>query len=273
MDKAIKILCVDDEPNVLSAVKRIFLDDEYIIYTALTGEEGFELLEREEVQIVISDYRMPGIDGIAFLKRVYRRWPDTIRIVLSGYADISIIVAAINEGHIYKFIPKPWNDDELKLTISHAVEKYFLHKRNIELTMTLKTRNDELSRLNEKLELLVKERTENLDFRNKIVVSYQNILNFIPAGIVGLDLNGDIVLSNSAWINITRSGWHIMGKNLEGNLPEEITRFFEEVKAKGFVRKDFTILGTRGIMAGSLMDEGEHQKGVIMVFTPLDGLA
>jgi response regulator RpfG family c-di-GMP phosphodiesterase len=121
----IRILCVDDERNVLRALERLFLDEDYEIISACSGEEGLLILEREEnIQIVISDYRMPGMTGVEFLREVCRRRPETLRIVLSGYANTAAVVEAINEGGIYKFIPKPWDDDELKSTIQRGLEKY-----------------------------------------------------------------------------------------------------------------------------------------------------
>lgn len=135
MDESVKILCVDDEPNVLKALNRLFMDEDYEIFSAASGEEGLALLaEQWDIQVVISDYRMPGMNGVDFLKAVHDGWPDTIRIVLSGYADTASVVAAINEGQIYKFIGKPWNDDELKATISQAIESYGLERKNQALT-------------------------------------------------------------------------------------------------------------------------------------------
>jgi two-component system NtrC family sensor kinase len=130
----IKILCVDDERNVLRALERIFLDDDYEIAIAGSGDEGLKIMEESgPFQVVISDYRMPVMNGVDFLKVVYDRWPETVRIVLSGYADAGAVMAAINEGHIYRFIPKPWNDDELRVTIQNCLEHYFFQKRNHEL--------------------------------------------------------------------------------------------------------------------------------------------
>lgn len=126
-----KILFIDDEPNVLAALERAFIDEEYQIFTATSGEEGLAAFAREgPFQMVISDYRMPHMNGDEFLKEVYERWPATKRVVLSGYADVAAIVAAINKGHIYKFIPKPWNDDELRMTVRHCLDLYYLHKKN-----------------------------------------------------------------------------------------------------------------------------------------------
>lgn len=128
-DEEIKILFVDDEENVLRAVKRIFYSDDYIILTATSGREGLDILEREKnIPVVLSDYRMPFMNGIAFLKEVYARWPSTIRIVFSGHADATSISSAITEGLIYKVISKPWDDKELKLAISNAIESH-LHLR------------------------------------------------------------------------------------------------------------------------------------------------
>ncbi|MEA2102015.1 MAG: response regulator, partial [Thermodesulfobacteriota bacterium] len=129
MGDEISILCVDDEENVLKSLKRIFMDEEdYTIFTAICGQDGLDILEETpDIQIIVADYRMPGMNGVEFLQKVYEKWPDTIRIVLSGYADTASIVDAINKGHIYKFIPKPWNDDELMVTISNAIDRYLLY--------------------------------------------------------------------------------------------------------------------------------------------------
>lgn len=167
----VKILCVDDERNVLRSLERIFLDDDYEIVTAGSGDEGLEIMSEagDSFQVVVSDYRMPVMNGVEFLKAVYERWPDTVRIVLSGYADAGAIVAAINEGHIYKFIPKPWNDEELRVTIQNCLERYFLLKKNRELF-------DELARTNQALEQKVLERTEALELRNKALEFSQTML-------------------------------------------------------------------------------------------------
>ncbi len=151
MDENITILCVDDERNVLKSLIRLFLDCEYTILTATSGKEGLNLLEKEDAQIIISDYRMPVMNGAEFLKEVFQLYPKTVRIVLSGYADADSILSAINEGHIYKFIPKPWDDNELKVTILNAIERYFLVKKNEELTVELMKKNKELTELNNKL--------------------------------------------------------------------------------------------------------------------------
>lgn len=186
----VRILCVDDERNVLRALERIFLDDEYEIVLAGSGDEGLKVMEESgPFQIIISDYRMPVMDGVEFLKSVYERWPETVRIVLSGYADAGAIVAAINDGHIYKFIPKPWNDEELRVTIQNCLERYFLQKKNRELLA-------ELAAANQALEEKVHQRTEQLELRNRALEFSQNLLGNLPVGVVGIDVSGMIAYCN-----------------------------------------------------------------------------
>jgi two-component system NtrC family sensor kinase len=160
MEERVRILCVDDEKNVLRALERLFLDDDYEVIAVQSGSEGLEMLRNvSPVHLVISDYRMPGMNGVDFLKEVCNGWPTTVRIVLSGYADTAAIVSAINEGQIYKFIPKPWNDDELKVTVANAIERYFLFKKNLELTSQLTKKNEELIGLNRELKKLLEEKS------------------------------------------------------------------------------------------------------------------
>lgn len=195
----VRILCVDDERNVLRSLERIFLDDEYEMVTAGSGSEGLEILKEsnDSFQVVVSDYRMPVMNGVEFLKQVFELWPDTVRIVLSGYADAGAIVAAINEGHIYKFIPKPWNDEELRVTIQNCLERYFLLKKNRELL-------DELANANQVLEQKVQQRTEELELRNRVLEFSQSMLGNLPVGVVGIDENGLIAHCNSAAAAILR---------------------------------------------------------------------
>lgn len=151
MKEPARILFVDDEQNVLHAVERMLLDEDYVIATASSGKEGLDFLEKNEVHVVVSDYRMPEMTGVEFLRIVARKWPDTVRIVLSGYSDTAAVVGAINEGGIYKYLSKPWNDDELRITIANAATLYFLQKRVGDLAGELQRKNEEIARLQEAL--------------------------------------------------------------------------------------------------------------------------
>lgn len=128
-----RILFVDDEPNVLKTMKRIFRRENYDLITAESGKQALELLKDSDVQVVVSDYKMPGMNGADLLREVKSRYPQTIRIMLTGHADVDSIMGAVNEGAVYKFITKPWNDEDLRLTISLALEQYDLIRENKEL--------------------------------------------------------------------------------------------------------------------------------------------
>jgi len=127
------LLFVDDEVGVLRALRRIFLDENYQILTAANAAEALEILGKQKVQLVVSDHRMPGVTGAQLLKEIKERWPETIRIMLTGYADVQSIMGAVNEGAVYKFITKPWNDEDLRLTISLALQQFSLLQENRKL--------------------------------------------------------------------------------------------------------------------------------------------
>ena len=189
VSEMIKILCVDDERNVLKSLRRLFMDEaNYELLLAESGEEGLETLSAEEnINLVISDYRMPGMNGVEFLSKVYESWPDTIRIVLSGYADTASVVEAINLGHIYKFIPKPWNDEELRSTVAMALQHQELKLQNSRLNDELQQMNAELQQMNQNLEKMVAKRTEALEIRNRVLAVAQGVLDVLPIAVFGLD--------------------------------------------------------------------------------------
>ena len=156
------ILFVDDEKNILSSLKRLFrpLIDNIII--AESGAEALQLLNSTAVDIVVSDMRMPEMDGAQFLEQVAQKWPDTIRILLTGYADISSTIDAINKGSIYRYISKPWEDNDIRLTVQHALKGKFLEKERKRLEALTESQNIELKKLNDDLEERVIARTEEV---------------------------------------------------------------------------------------------------------------
>ena len=198
MSEIIKILCVDDERNVLKSLQRVFMDeDDYEILVAESGEEGLEVLkEVSDIAVIISDYRMPGMDGVDFLSQVYEHWPDTIRIVLSGFADTAMVVEAINLSHIFKFVPKPWNDEELKVTVTMGLQHRGLKLQNDRLNDELQEKNNELKELNDTLEKKVQQRTKALEIRNQILSVSQGVLDVLPIAVFGIDPEKMIVQCN-----------------------------------------------------------------------------
>ena len=159
---AATVLCVDDEANILSALKRLFRPHGYTILTAASGKDGLELLEKEHVDLVISDMRMPEMNGAQFLEQVKNRWPDTVRLLLTGYAEMSATVDAINKGGIYRYISKPWEDTAMVDLVREALERLNLEREKRHLEAVNRQQNDELKDLNVHLELRVKQRTEEV---------------------------------------------------------------------------------------------------------------
>ena len=137
-----RLLLVDDEPGIVNALRRVFRQENYEVVTAGSGDEALKRLAEGSFQLVISDFMMPGMNGAQFLREVKQRSPETIRIMLTGHADTDAVMGAINDGAVYKFILKPWNDDDLRVTVALALEQFDLIARN----RALKTENDKKSR-------------------------------------------------------------------------------------------------------------------------------
>lgn len=163
------VLFVDDEPSILSALRRLFRPQGYRVLLAESARAGLATLETEPVDLVVSDMRMPEMDGAALLEQVCERWPSIGRILLTGYADISSTVAAINRGQIHRYIAKPWDDRELLMCVQDALERRQLEKENRALLRLTRTQNDELQALNASLAARVKARTSELEQVNAML--------------------------------------------------------------------------------------------------------
>ncbi|WP_129125356.1 response regulator [Geomonas oryzae] len=221
-DHQTRILCVDDERNVLRALERIFIDDDYEILTAASGEEGLELLNASpQVQVVISDFRMPGMNGVEFLKEVFKTHPETIRIVLSGYADTAAVVAAINEGKIYKFIPKPWNDDELRVTVAKALEHFATQRRNEQLAEELRRKTDELRELNADLARRAASCSCGFMQEHEALAHAAVILDHLPFGVLALNGDGVVLQMNREAADLLQvADGQLVGRRLAEALPQ-----------------------------------------------------
>ena len=144
-----KILIVDDEAANLRALERLFRKDHQVL-TAQSGDEALALLEQHDVALLITDQRMPGMTGIELLKNTAPLRPHMVRILLTGYTDMSILIEAINCGQVYKYVAKPWNNEDLCVTVSRALEHYEANKNRHILEMTnqrLRARLNEISQL------------------------------------------------------------------------------------------------------------------------------
>jgi len=139
-----RILLVDDEANVLSALKRSLFDTAFDIVSVTSAEQALDLMRDEEFKVVVSDERMIGMQGSEFLSQVREKYPHTVRMILTGHASIEAAMKAVNEGEIYRFFSKPWNDNDLKFAIRSAIEKYDLEAENRRLLATIKQQSLEI---------------------------------------------------------------------------------------------------------------------------------
>ena len=157
------VLLVDDEPSVLSALRRLFRTQGYRIEQCTSGADALALLQHTPVDLVVSDMRMPGMDGASFLAQVRAADPSVVRILLTGYADISATIAAINDGAIHRYIAKPWDDNDLLLVVNDALQRRNLELENSRLLALTQSQNQALVTLNQGLEARVAERTAALE--------------------------------------------------------------------------------------------------------------
>jgi len=167
------LLFVDDEPSILSSLQRLFRPKGYKILTAESGEAGLAVLDAHPVDVVVSDMRMPKMDGAQFLEKVRQKTPETMRLLLTGYADINATINAINKGEIYRHISKPWDDNDILLIVKKALEHKALRAENQRLLVLTQQQNDELKDLNSGLEKRVQERTAEIEQVN----SFLNLAN------------------------------------------------------------------------------------------------
>ena len=223
------VLCVDDEENILRSLKRLLRKEGYKLLTASSGKEGLQVLSENPVNLVISDQRMPEMDGAEFLAQVKEKYPDTIRVCLTGYTDVDAITEAINKGHIYKFFLKPWNDQSLKLEIKQALEQYELIQVNRKLNKTVIEQNEALKTMNEGLEKVVLERTQDLEFQNQALALSHEILESIPIPIMGVSADGMIAVINreSKSLPLGTGGVEI-GRGISHYFNEKVLEMFEK---------------------------------------------
>ncbi|MEZ2279165.1 MAG: adenylate/guanylate cyclase domain-containing protein [Microcoleus sp.] len=209
------IICVDDEITILRGLKaelREAVDNDYIIEIAEGGEEALELIqelreEGSEVILIISDQMMPGMMGDELLRRVHIVSPKTIKIMLTGQADVEAISNAINHANLYRYISKPWQAEDLKLTVKEAINSYFKDKQLTEQNAQLQRMNQELATLNSQQAVLITKLHEN---ENRLT----QFLEAMPVGVGVLDTDGKVYYIN-------RKAKEIFGKGVVSDMPAE----------------------------------------------------
>lgn len=194
------ILFVDDEPNVLNSLRRVFRQENYKIFTVGSGKDALELLAKEKVQLIISDHRMPEMTGVELLREVREKYPQTIRIMLTGHADDpQAVIGAVKDGAVYKFMTKPWDDFDLRLTVSLAFQQHELIQENKKLSAQSKKQEREIKKLSKFVDLnqsqlgriLLKNKKITPEQLNKLISLQKKTKEIVPRLILKLGWMSD----------------------------------------------------------------------------------
>ncbi len=255
------LLLVDDEENILRALTRVLRRDGYQILRANGGAEGLALLARHpEVGVILSDQRMPNMTGIDFLSRVRERHSDTVRMILSGYTDLKTVTDAINEGAVYKFLTKPWEDELLRANVEEAFRYGELARENERLTR-------ELQASNEQLERRVEEKTRQALLNQQVLAISQEVLEHLPAGVLGIDDDGIVVLANQqAHTLLGHDAQNLVGQTADTLLPPTICALFQHAASPADAH-DIPLHNISIDVHCGRMGQDTQSQGIIVVLT------
>ena len=272
------LLLVDDEPNILAALRRVLKQDGYQIHCANSAQEAFEILAETQIDVIVSDQRMPEMSGTEFLSKVKARYPGTVRLVLSGYTDLQSVTDAINRGAIYKFLTKPWDDEQLRANLREAFQRHDIEQQNSRLKHEVETVNAELVQLNQVLELKISERNERLDRNNDFRQMMQEMLDSLPLAMLGINRTGKVVAVNRVARSLFMENGDLIGQDLNA-LPaavaQTIDRFMRAHATKNetdFVPCQFVFHDTAYAMRLKAMEQVADSKACLLMFEPVGGV-
>lgn len=192
------LLLVDDEENILNALRRLLRRDGYHILTAGGGAEGLRKLAENTVDVIVSDQRMPNMTGVEFLRRAKELYPDSVRLCLSGYTELQSITDAVNEGAVYRFLTKPWDDEQLRGHVAEAFVQKERSDRTRHLELQLRDANRDLASANERLTALSERLSRQIDRHDAYLERAQELLGGVPLPLIGIDLDGVVAYTNEA---------------------------------------------------------------------------
>ena len=191
------LLLVDDEEHVLASLKRLLRRDGYAIVTANGAAEGLQRLAEGEVDVILSDQRMPGMTGVEFLRRAKALYPHTMRMVLSGYTELQSILDAVNEGAIYKFLTKPWDDARLREHVAEAFRQKAMADENRRLARQVEAANADYQALNQRLESLLARQRGESELLALVASSTRDALEALPGAVIVVDTDGTLAFANA----------------------------------------------------------------------------
>jgi EAL domain-containing protein (putative c-di-GMP-specific phosphodiesterase class I)/FixJ family two-component response regulator len=258
------LLLVDDEENILNSLKRLLRGSGYRILTASSGTQGLQALGENRVDVIISDQRMPEMTGVEFLRRVKDIHPDSVRIVLSGYTELQSVTSAINEGAIYKFLTKPWDDELLRANIEEAFRRKEMADEHRHLTDRLISTNAELGRAEHELRKLLAEKSQQAS-RNEVALGvFQEVLQNLPWPLIGIDEDGMVAASNADAEALFPQG--LLGRTVGECLPEPLRAWLGLDETAGYLRCELNGRAYQAVRR--TMGSGSRASGTLVILSP-----
>lgn len=194
-----QVLCVDDEQNILRAIKRALFSLDVDLTLADSGEKALAVMKEKPIHVVISDMKMPGMTGAELLEQVAAHYPDTFRVVLTGFADIDATIKAVNQGRIHRYLQKPWDNQELINTIEEGLERIKLKDENARLQKLTKLQNAKLKEVNNSLEQVVQKRTKQIKAALRRIEQRNGALEQVLFNVISInpDIDGKFAIEVS----------------------------------------------------------------------------
>ena len=259
------LLLVDDEDSIVSALRRLLRRDGYHIVTANSGAQGLQRLAENSVDVIVSDQRMPGMTGVEFLRRAKELYPDTVRMVLSGYTELQSITDAINEGAIYKFLTKPWDDERLRGHVAEAFSQKEMVDENRRLAGAVLSANEELSAVNERLQQLLTNQREQIHREESSLSVAREVLDNIPAAVIGVDLEGMVAFVNADAEALFGATTPLLGEDAEKVLPADLRKVWQ---AADQTYHDVHVAGGAFRVVCRSVGGDDHSRGRLLVLVP-----
>jgi diguanylate cyclase (GGDEF)-like protein len=260
------LLLVDDEPSIISSLRRLLRGDGYRILTANSGIEGLKVLAENAVDVIVSDQRMPEMTGVEFLRTVRQLYPDTVRIVLSGFTELQTVTDAVNAGAIYKFLTKPWDDEQLRGHIQEAFLYGAMANENRLLTLQVRTANQQLAAVNRRLETVLAQARNEIERGEISLDIVREALSNVPLPVLASDDAGTIVLANRAALDLFSGHGPLLGCDVRqffpafpARLPEGSAFTFEHRVGDQRCIADLRPMGSGSQSRGWLIAIAAHQ--------------
>ncbi len=267
--KKYNVLCVDDEKNVLRALERSLRKEHYNVFTASSGKAGLEILKGLKVQLIVADFRMPEMNGVDFLKKAKNKQPDAIRMLLSGYASIDMVVKAVNQAEIFKILSKPWSEVQLRQEINLALQHWELVQKNRKLNRQIDDQLQKLREMNEQLEVLLDKRTREIIIKNQALELSHQILDNLPIPAFAVATEGFIVYMNKSAGELFH-GEHVkpIGKKIDEVFSGEIAGMISETisSRKPGVLDNYAYKNKTFMVRSSIVEDNYAVRGATAIF-------